>query len=263
MNIHDFKTMKENQQKISMVTCYDYWSAKIINQTEVDCLLVGDSAAMTMHGYDTTLPANIDMLQLHTLAVKKGAPDKFIVADMPFLSFRKGLSNTMNNVEKLIQAGAHAIKLEGIYGNETTINYIAKSGVPVMGHLGLTPQSIHQLGGFKVQGRSPSIAKILIEQAKLIEEYGCFSMVLECIPNNLAEKITETVSIPTIGIGAGHNVDGQILVFQDLLGLNLDFKPKFVKAFLDGKSLIIDALNTYVRDVKYLNFPSQEYSFEE
>ena len=174
MKIQDFKAYKNEGRKISMVTCYDHWSARIINTTEIDCVLVGDSLAMVMHGHPTTINATTAMMALHTAAVVRGATEKFIVADLPFLSYRKSLSENMNAVEQLMQAGAHALKLEGARGNLELVRHIVDSGVPVMGHLGLTPQSIHQLGGFKVQGRGQKEYLDVVQDAQALEEAGCF-----------------------------------------------------------------------------------------
>ena len=234
-SILDFQKKKNNREKITMVTCYDYSFARIIAESTVDALLVGDSAAQVMHGYGTTLNASADLMALHTQAVAKGAPEKFLVADMPFLSTRKGLKNSMDQVEKLTKAGAH---------------------------LGLTPQSIHQLGGPKVQGKAQESADKILRDALDLEAAGCFSVVLECVPTNLAKTISEQLSIPTIGIGAGNQTDGQILVLQDLLGMNKDFRPKFLKKYLNGFDLISSALNSYVTEVKDLKFPDKEHSYE-
>jgi 3-methyl-2-oxobutanoate hydroxymethyltransferase len=261
MKVHDFKKMKGNNVKITMATCYDYWSAKIIAKSNIDSVLVGDSAAMVMHGFKDTLPATVDLMALHVAAVAKGIGDKFVVGDMPFCSYRKDLTSNMDTVQKIMQAGAHAIKLEGVFGNENLIRHIVDSGIPVMGHIGLTPQFINQLGGFKVQGKTTEAEKSLLQQAQSLEDAGCFAVVLECVPTELAKNITEKISIPTIGIGAGSYTSGQILVLQDLLGFNEDFKPKFVKRFLDGSALIIDALNKYSAEVKSGQFPSQEYVY--
>lgn len=244
-----------------MVTCYDYWSAKIIYKSDIDSILVGDSAAMVMHGFKDTLPATIDLMALHTAAVTRGIGNKFVVGDMPFCSYRKDLTSNMDAVQKIMQAGAHAIKLEGAIGNENLIKHIVASGIPVMGHIGLTPQSVYQLGGFKVQGKTAEAEKILFQQAQTLEDVGCFSLVLECIPSELAKKITEKLSIPTIGIGAGSYTSGQILVLQDLLGFNNDFKPKFVKKYLDGATLMQDALNKYSAEVQSGQFPGQENTY--
>ena len=253
--------MKAQQEKISMVTCYDHWSAKLIAKTNIDCILVGDSLAMVMHGHDTTLPATIDLIELHLKAVTKGNQKQLIIADMPFLSYRRDLNHTMDAVQRFMQAGAHAIKLEGAAGNLETINHIVESGVPVMGHIGLTPQAIHQLGGFKVQGKEDTTANKIILQAEQLQSAGCFALVLECIPSDIAKTITENLTIPTIGIGAGAETDGQVLVLQDLLGFNTDFKAKFVKTYLNGAELISNALNAYDQEVKQHDFPTEQHSY--
>lgn len=260
-SILDFQKKKINKQKISMITCYDYTFAKIIADTNIDSILVGDSLAQIMHGHNTTLNASTSLMALHTAAVARAASHKFIVADMPFLSTRKGLKNTMDQVEKLMKAGAHAIKIEGAEGHLELIQHIVESGVPVMGHLGLTPQSIHQLGGPKVQGKQEESAQKILNQALSLEKAGCFSLVLECIPAALAQKITSQLLIPTIGIGAGSATDGQILVLQDLLGMNKNFNPKFLKKYLNGYEMISEALNSYVSEVEKLKFPTNENEY--
>ena len=261
MNILDFQACKARNEKIVMLTCYDYTSARIVQDSDVDVILVGDSAAMVMHGYGTTIPADIEMMCRHIESVARGTKNKFIIGDMPFLSFRQSLSDNMRAVASVMKVGAHAIKLEGIEGNGETIAHIVKSGVPVMGHLGLTPQSVNQLGGFRVQGRGDSAAETLREEAMACEQAGCFAVVLECVPGDLAAEITESLKIPTIGIGAGARTDGQVLVMQDLLGLSSDFKPKFVRRYLDGRSVWLDAFNAYASDVKSGNFPAADESY--
>lgn len=262
MNILDFKKKKQAAQKITVVTCYDYWSARIIADSSIDCVLVGDSLSMVMHGHSTTLPATVEMMALHTAAVVRGCgPKKFIVGDMPFLSFRKSLSENMDAVQKIMQAGAHAVKLEGADGNEDLIRHLVASGVPVMGHIGLTPQSVFQLGGFRVQGRDEQSRVWLLDQARRLEFAGCFSVVLECIPDALAKEISQSISIPTIGIGAGGGTDGQVLVLHDLLGVFKDIKPKFVRKFLDGYELIHQALEDYAESVRDTTFPSPAESY--
>jgi len=261
MNILDFGRKKAAGEKITMVTCYDYTSALILGKTSTDCLLVGDSLAMTMHGHPTTVQATVEMMALHTAAVVRGAKEKFIVSDLPFLASRKSLSDNMNAVAALMQAGAHAVKLEGAAGNTGFIQHLADSGVPVMGHLGLTPQSVHQLGGYHVQGKTDESADRLIEDAQALQEAGCFSLVLECVPAELASKITKELKIATIGIGAGADTDGQVLVFQDLLGLNTEFKPKFVKQFIDGAALFTGAIEEYNQAVRKGAFPDADHSF--
>lgn len=261
MNVLDFYKKKQRQEKISMLTCYDYTSARIIADTEVDCLLVGDSVAMTMHGFPNTLAATVEIMALHIAAVARGAPKKFIVGDLPFLSYRQNLSENIAAVTKLMQAGAHAVKLEGAAGNLDLIKHLVESGVPVMGHLGLTPQSIHVLGGYKVQGQSTEAQQQLLKDAQSLEEAGCFALVLECVPHGLAKTITEALTIPTIGIGAGNATDGQVLVWQDLLGLNTDFKPKFVKHFVKGADMIKAGIDSFVIEVKQGEFPNHEHSY--
>lgn len=261
MNILDFYKKKQQAEKIAMVTCYDYTSARIIADTEVDCILVGDSAAMTMHGFDSTLPATIEMMQYHVAAVKRGAGKKFIIGDLPFLSYRKSLAENIASAQALMQSGAHAVKLEGARGNNELIRHLVESGVPVMGHLGLTPQAVHALGGYRVQGKQKEAARAILEDAVALQEAGCFAVVLECVPSELAKKISETLLIPTIGIGAGSDTDGQVLVLQDLLGLSQEFSAKFVKKFMDGGTLFKEAINHFALAVKNKEFPSHEHGY--
>jgi 3-methyl-2-oxobutanoate hydroxymethyltransferase len=262
MKIHDFQRKKEEQQKISMITCYDYPSACIVAESNIDCVLVGDSVAMAVHGYETTIMATMEMMILHTQAVARGIKQQFLITDLPFLSCKMSQSQTIENVRQLLQAGAQAVKIEGANADTcNTISYLVNSGVPVVGHIGLTPQSIHQLGGYKVQGKNQEQAEQLMQQAHQLEAAGCFALVIECVPKLLAQKITSSLKIPIIGIGAGANTDGQVLVWHDMLGLQTDFNPKFVKRFLQGKEIILDALNAYVQQVKQANFPSTEHSF--
>lgn len=261
MNILELQKMKRQNKKISFITGYDYWSAKIIAQSNIDCILVGDSLAMTMYGHNSTIPATVQLITTHIQAVAKGANGKFIVADMPFLSYRKSLTSTMNVIGKLIQAGAHAVKLEGCDGNLQTIKHIVESGVPVMGHIGLMVQSIHQLGGYRIQGKNLHSQKKLIDEALKLQNVGCFAIVLECITDEVADAITKQLSIPTIGIGSGAKTDGQILVLQDLLGVYQDVQPKFVKKYLEGFELIKSALNKYDAEVKNNIFPAKDHTF--
>ena len=263
MNVQDFQKMKDEGRKISMVTCYDYSSARAVADSTIDYILVGDSLAMTMHGYPTTLSATTAMMALHTAAVAKGAPAKFIVADLPFLSYRKGLKDAMDAVHELMSAGAHAVKLEGVRGHAEIVRHIVDSGVPVMGHLGLTPQSVHGLGGMKVQARTNAAVKVLAAEARELEDAGCFAIVLECVPVEGARRVTELLKIPTIGIGAGPHVSGQVLVYQDLLGLNPGFKPKFLRVYANTFEVIRTALNAYDNDVKSGAFPAESESYRE
>lgn len=261
MNILTFRDRKRDQQKISMVTCYDAWSARILNQTEVDCILVGDSLAVVMHGFDSTIHATVPMMELHVAAVARGAPDKFIVGDMPFMSCSKGIGPAMDAVEKLMQAGAHAVKIEGDAHQVEVIRHIVEAGVPVMGHIGLTPQSIHSLGGHKVQGKDHDAAERLNESARRLEQAGCFALVLECVPMKLGSCITRSVAIPTIGIGAGPHTDGQVLVLHDLLGVNPEFHPKFLRQYANGFSMVNDAVREFHADVVDNAFPSLQESY--
>jgi len=260
-SIGEFKKMKDSGEKISMITCYDYSSALIVNKTKADCILVGDSLAMTMQGFKDTVMADIDIMALYTAAVSRGATDKFIIGDLPFLSYRSDLNSNINAVKKLMQAGANSVKLEGAEGNLELIKHLVGSGVPVMGHLGLTPQSVNQFGGYKVQGKTEAASKKLQDDAFALEGAGCFALVLECVPAKIAEDISKSLKIPTIGIGAGNKTDGQVLVFQDLLGLNTEFKAKFVKEFLNGAELFTKAINDYTAEVKSKEFPDIEHSF--
>jgi 3-methyl-2-oxobutanoate hydroxymethyltransferase len=261
LSVLDFQARKLAREKISMVTCYDYTSAQVLNDTEVDTLLVGDSLAMVMHGFDSTVHATIDLMALHVAAVARGAPDKFIVGDMPFLAVRKGLKDAMDGVQQLMQAGAHSVKIEGQKGQTELMAHIVDSGVPVMGHLGLTPQAVHGLGGHKVQGREDDDARALVESAKVLEQAGCFALVLECVPTELAREITRSISIPTIGIGAGVHTDGQVLVLQDMLGMNPHFKPKFLKHYANGHALMSDAVNRFDAEIRHGCFPSKRESY--
>lgn len=261
-SILEFSKKKSTGEKITMITCYDYSFAKLVSLSQIDAILVGDSLAQVMHGFATTLNASTALMAVHTAAVSRGAGNKLVVADMPFLSTRKGLKNTMDQIEKLMKAGAQAIKIEGAEGHLELIKHVVDSGVPVMGHLGLTPQSIHQLGGPKIQGKNAEAAAKIFKNAKDLEAAGCFSLVLECVPEKLAKQITEELSIATIGIGASSATDGQILVLQDMLGMNRDFSPKFLKKYSDLASIVTDSINTYVTEVKEVSFPSKEQSYE-
>lgn len=256
MNILNFPERKKNHDRLVMVTCYDYTMATIVAESPVDMVLVGDSAAMVVHGHDTTLPISVEEMAAHVRAVRRGAPDKFIVADLPFLACRKGLEPAMHAVETLMKAGAEAVKLEGIRGQEEIVRHIVESGVPVMGHLGLTPQSVKQLGGFKVQGKTADSRDRLRWEALACQDAGCFSLVLECVPESLAAEITRSLDIVTIGIGAGQDTDGQVLVLHDLLGLTPGPRPRFVRTFLDGRSLVLNALDEFTDDVRQGGFPA-------
>jgi 3-methyl-2-oxobutanoate hydroxymethyltransferase len=260
MNILELKKWKTEGRKVTMVTCYDSWSAKIINESPIDIVLVGDSSAMVMHGFDDTIPATVDMIATHVSAVRRGAPKKFIVADLPFLSFRG--RDSLENVRKLMQAGAHAVKLEGFDGNGELVRSLTEAGVPVMGHVGLTPQFVNAFGGFRVQGREDESRKKIMHEARALEEAGCFSVVLECVPGDLAGEITAALKIPTIGIGAGLQCDGQVLVLQDMLGMTTGFRPKFVRRYMNGAELIGQALEAFREDVVQGRFPNEKETYE-
>lgn len=257
----DFAAAKHEGRRISMVTCYDAAFARLLEDSAVDCLLVGDSAAMVMHGHGDTLAATVELMALHTAAVRRGAPTRFLIADLPFLSFRKGVPAALDAVAALMRAGAQAVKLEGVDGHEDAIAAMVGSGVPVMGHLGLTPQSVNALAGYRVQGRSAGDAARLVEQAQRLERLGCFALVLECVPAALAAEVTKSLGVPTIGIGAGAACDGQVLVLQDLLGMSGGFRPKFLRTYLDGAGQIRDAVNRFDRDVKTGAFPTAAESY--
>ncbi len=260
-NTFDVASAHRAGKPISMVTCYDYCSARIVAASAIDCILVGDSLAMVMHGHETTIHADLDMMCLHVAAVRRGAPDHLLIADMPFLAHRKGKTAAMDAVERLMKAGAQAVKIEGAGDGVETIRHIVASGVPVMGHLGLTPQSIHQIGGYRVQGRGQEKARELVAEARRLQEAGCFALVLEVVPSDVAAEVTRELEIPTIGIGAGHHTSGQVLVLQDMLGMQPEFKPQFLRTYLDGFDLIRDALDRYDHDVKSGAFPSSEESY--
>lgn len=253
MTTLDFHKFKSEGRKISMITCYDSTFAKIIDQTDIDCILIGDSASMVMHGESTTLPAKMEWMTEHAHSVRNGT-QKYIVCDMPFLTTRKGIEYATDCAGKLLVAGANCVKIEGVFGQEEIIRHLVMSGIPVMSHLGLTPQFFQAFGGHKMQGKTDEAAEKIIEEAKKAEELGCCSMVLECIPAALAKKITAAVNIATIGIGAGINCDGQVLVLQDMLGMS-GFKPRFVRQYLNGLELIKNAINSYASDVHTCEFP--------
>lgn len=260
-SIRDIAAAKANGQKIVMVTAYDAWSASLLDECPVDVLLVGDSVMMVVHGEKDTLGATPELMALHTRAVARGSKSKLIVADMPFLAARKGNTFALDCAAELLRAGAHAVKIEGIKGHEEVIRHLVESGIPVMGHLGLTPQWVHAFGGFNVQAKEAAEAARLKEEARALEEAGAFSVVLECIPHKLAKEVSAMLRIPTIGIGAGVDCDGQVLVLHDLLGMNPSFKPRFVRRYADGAGLVREAATHYAKDVKSGAFPAQKEWF--
>jgi 3-methyl-2-oxobutanoate hydroxymethyltransferase len=258
----DFLHSKAGKRKLSLVTCYDYTFARLLSQTPIDAILVGDSVAMVMYGHPSTLPATIEMMRHHTEAVARGAGGKMVIADMPFLSFRKGVPAALDAAQALMSAGAHALKLEGVEGHEDVIQRMAQSGIPVMGHLGLQPQSVHATGGYRIQGRGEDDARAIVRAAMALQELGAFAVVLECIPAALAGEITAALRIPTIGIGAGAECDGQILVLQDLLGMNADRNPKFVRCFADVAGAVAGAVASFDAAVKDGAFPAAGESYQ-
>lgn len=258
----DFLKMKKNGEPIAMLTAYDYPSAKNAEQAESDIILVGDSLGMVVLGYDSTIPVTVEDMIHHTKAVKRGAKETFIVVDLPFMSYHLSVRDTLLTGARMMQeAGAHAVKVEGADGVLDHIAALTGAGIPVCAHLGLTPQSVAVLGGYKVQGKSADAARKLIEDAKKCEEAGAFMIVLECVPKQLASKISSLLSIPTIGIGGGDGTDGQVLVYHDVVGYGVDRVAKFVKQYCSVDGTIVDGLKQYVSEVKTREFPSDQYSF--
>ena len=258
-----FAQTKAKKEKITMLTAYDYISAHLMDEAGIDALLVGDSVGMVFCGLENTLSMTIDQMIYHTQAVRRGATQALVVTDMPFMSYQTSVSDALVNAGRLVkEGGAEAVKLEGGKNIYPQIEAIVKAGIPVMGHIGLTPQSVNQFGGFKVQGKSLEDAKKLIEDAKAVEAAGAFAIVLECVPSELAQYITEQLTIPTIGIGAGNACDGQILVYQDILGLYEGVAPKFVKQFADIKTAMLDAFRHYKEEVVDCTFPGEAQGFK-
>jgi 3-methyl-2-oxobutanoate hydroxymethyltransferase len=261
--ILDIKKMKIQGEKITVLTAYDYGMASILDECNIDMILVGDSLGMVVLGYDTTLPVTMEDMLHHTKAVSRAAQNALIVADMPFLSYQISPASALANAGRFLQeANVQAVKLEGGREYAEIVQKITSAGIPVMAHLGLTPQSIHQIGGYKVQGKKEDSARKIIEDAKILEEAGAFSLVLECIPEGLASEITQSLAIPTIGIGAGVNCDGQVLVINDMLGIYERFTPKHVKKYANLNLEIKKAVKTYIAEVKTGNFPDSEHSFK-
>ena len=246
-----------------MLTAYDYSTAKLMDNAGINGILIGDSLGMTMLGYEDTLSVTMEDMIHHTACVARGAKNALVVADMPFMSYQVSVEEAVRNAGRLMKEGrAQAVKLEGGASVCKQIKAITEASIPVMAHLGLTPQSVNAFGGFKVQGKSLEAARTLIEDAKRVEEAGAFSVVLECVPAALAKIITETISIPTIGIGAGAGCDGQILVYQDMLGMYSDFTPKFVKKFANVGQVMAQAFSDYIKETKEGTFPTVEQSFK-
>lgn len=255
--------MKQKSEKITMVTAYDYTTAKLVDQAGINSILVGDSLGMVMLGYDDTLSVTMEDMIHHTRAVSRGAKDAFIIGDMPFMSYQTSTYDAVYNAGRLMKEGrCHGVKLEGGGQACQAIEAITKASIPVFGHLGLTPQSVNAFGGFKVQGKSAKAAQDILDEARAIEKAGAIGIVLECVPAKLAELISREISIPTIGIGAGAGCDGQVLVYQDMLGMYPDFTPKFARKFADVGATMTEGFKAYSTAVKDGSFPAQEHTFK-
>lgn len=258
-----FQQAKQEGKKLSMITAYDYTMAKLVDEARVNAILVGDSLGMVMLGYEDTLSVTMEDMIHHTAAVTRGAKNALIVADLPFMSYQTSVKDAVVNAGRLMKEGrANAVKLEGGIRFQEHIRAIVDASIPVVGHIGMTPQSVHVFGGFKVQGKSEKAAKQLLEDALAVEQAGAFAVVLECVPAALAEVVTQKLSIPTIGIGAGASCDGQVLVYQDMLGMNQDFVPKFTKQFANIGNEIIEGVKTYIQEIQAGTFPAQEHTFK-
>lgn len=261
--VNTFKKAKENGEKLTMLTAYDYSTAKLLEEAGVESILVGDSLGMVCLGYEDTLSVTMEDMIHHTKAVARGAKETLVIADMPFMSYQTSVYDAVVNAGRLIKEGhANAVKLEGGMEVCEQIRAIVNASIPVCAHLGLTPQSINAFGGFSVQGKQEEAAKKLLEEARAVQEAGAFAVVLECIPEKLATFITENLQIPTIGIGAGAGCDGQVLVYQDMLGLYSDFVPKFVKQFRTLGEEMKGGFRDYVKEVKEGTFPAKEHTFK-
>lgn len=258
-----FRQKKERGEPITMLTAYDYPTSLAMDKAGVDAILVGDSLAMVVLGYENTLPVTMDEMLHHSRAVARGAKSSLLVGDMPFMSYQVSIEEAVRNAGRFLQLGGmDAVKLEGGRERADTVRAIVGAGIPVMGHIGLTPQSVNQLGGFRAQGKTASAAKRLLEDAKILEDAGAFSLVLESVPARLAEVISKQISIPTIGIGAGAGCDGQVLVTHDLLGLFERFMPKFVKQYANLHETMQKAFANYIDDVETKRFPAVEHTVE-
>ena len=257
------KQQKKDGDKITMLTAYDYSIARLMDESGINMLLVGDSLGMVMLGYEDTLSVTMEDMIHHTAAVSRGAKNALVVGDMPFMSYQTSVYDAVFNAGRLMKEGrCNAVKLEGGAAVCPQIKAITEASIPVIAHIGLTPQSVNAFGGFKVQGKSEEAARRLLEEAKAVEEAGAFSVVLECVPAKLAALISEAIEIPTIGIGAGAGCDGQVLVYQDMLAMFSDFKPKFVKHFADVGTMMKDGFAAYIKEVKEGSFPAEEHTFK-
>ncbi|WP_069132589.1 3-methyl-2-oxobutanoate hydroxymethyltransferase [Rhodohalobacter halophilus] len=255
--------MKRHGEKISMLTAYDFTMAGIVDGAGVDVILVGDSASNVMAGHETTVPMTLDQMIYHTQCVVRGVDRALVIADLPFMSYQVTTKEALKSAGRMMkEAGAHAIKVEGGEPIANTVKRIVEAGIPVMGHLGLTPQSIYKFGTYKVRAKEEQEAEQLMKDAKILEEAGVFSIVLEKIPSSLAKKVTESLSVPTIGIGAGPHCDGQVLVLHDMLGLNKDFSPRFLRRYVDLHSEMDNAVKHYIDDVKSGDFPNENEQYK-
>ncbi len=262
ITIRDLKQMKRRGEKIPMITAYDYTSAKLLEQAGIPLMLVGDSLGQVVLGYDSTVPVTMDEMVHHVKTVVRGTEKAHIIGDMPFLSYHAEIPEAIRNAGRLLKdGGAQSVKLEGGQYMAETVSRIVKSGIPVMGHIGLTPQSVNQLGGYRVQGKSLSAAMDLMEDARVLEEAGAYAIVLECVPAQLAKLISERVKVPTIGIGAGVGCDGQVQIFHDFLGLFDDFVPKHARRYAELGEAIKNAATMYISDVQTEAFPTDKESF--
>ena len=261
--VKSFQEAKDNNRKISMLTAYDYSMAKMVDAAGIDSVLVGDSLGMVFQGNESTLPVSLDEMIYHTKAVVRGVKNALVVADMPFLSYHVSKEEAVRNAGRMIkEGGAEAVKMEGGSLFSETIKAVVDAQIPVMGHIGLTPQSVNAFGGFKVQGKDEQSAKRIWEDARLLEEAGVFAITLECIPDKLAQLITKSLRIPTIGIGAGKSCDGQVLVINDMLGMFSDFVPRFVKQYAKLNTEITAAVQHYIAEVREGDFPAGEHTFD-
>lgn len=263
ITVKSFQKFKDEGRKITMLTAYDYSMAKLVTSAGVDSILVGDSLGMVMQGQSSTLPVTIDEVIYHTKMVVRGNKNALIVGDMPFLSYHISAEDAVRNAGRLVkEGGAEAVKMEGGSNIINQVKAVIDAQIPVVGHLGLTPQSVNAFGGFKVQGRDEENAKRILEDALLLEKAGVFAITLEGIPEPLAKEISEKLTIPTIGIGAGKYCDGQVLVINDMLGMFNDFVPKFVKRYADLNTIVTDAVQNYIQEVQNGNFPAEEHTYK-
>jgi len=254
--------MKKNSDKISMLTAYDFSFAKIIDEAGIDIILVGDSASNVMAGHETTLPITLDQMIYHASSVVRAVNRALVIVDLPFGTYQADSKEALKSAIKIMkESGAHAVKLEGGYQAKESIERIIQAGIPVMGHLGLTPQSIYKFGTYEVRAKDKQEADTLLNDALMLEEIGCFSVLLEKIPNTLSKEVSSKLTVPIIGIGAGSHVDGQVLVLQDMLGMNKDFSPRFLRRYLDLDSLVGNAIKKYSTDIKSGDFPNEEEQY--